>query len=295
MSHEKSPQNTKDVRYTLADLLNIMRDLRTPGTGCPWDTQQSFRTIAPYTIEEAYEVADAIAREDLCDLKEELGDLLFQVVYHAQLAHEVDAFEFADVVHAIADKMVRRHPHVFGDPEVYACVDVKGLWDRIKGEERAAKAARNRNRDRPIENLDKEGWRATPTQAGLLDDVPVAFPSLTRAIKLQRRAAKAGFDWPNLRPVLAKMHEELAELHDALATGSQDSIEDELGDVLFVVANVARHIGVDPEAALHRTNQKFTQRWKAMEERLATRERSPTELTLQELDQLWDAAKVDEP
>jgi len=258
---------------TMADLIAVMAALRTPGTGCPWDLEQSFATIAPYTIEEAYEVADAIARGDLADLRQELGDLLLQVVYHARLAEEQGAFAFPDVVDAITTKMIRRHPHVFGDEAARSAGAAKGWWERIKAEEKAAKEVMN-------------------AEAGVLDDVPVALPALTRAVKLQDKAAGVGFDWPSLGPVLAKMKEELAELEERVESGERASIEEEFGDLLFVIANVARHLQLDPEAALRATNQKFIRRFRYIEERLAASGRSPAQSNLEEMDALWNEAKA---
>jgi nucleoside triphosphate diphosphatase len=266
----------RERKHTLAELLAAMARLRDPESGCPWDVKQTFATIAPYTIEEAYEVADAIAREDLDGLKDELGDLLLQVVYHAQMASEQSRFEFADVVDAIARKMIRRHPHVFEDPsrrEEFMSTD---LWDRIKGEEKAERG---------------DG----ATSASVLGEVPVGLPALTRAVKLQKRAAKVGFDWPSLAPVLEKAEEEIAELKAAIADkksgGAQERIVEEFGDLLFVMANVARHLGVDPEAALRAANAKFVRRFESIETALAAEGRRPEDATLEEMDTLWDAAK----
>jgi MazG family protein len=265
--------NTADKK-TVADLLAVMAALRTPGSGCPWDLEQTFATIAPYTIEEAYEVADAIEREDLAHLKEELGDLLFQVVYHARMAEERHAFAFHDVVDAVTTKMLRRHPHVFGTPEQRAAGAAPGFWDRAKADEKAAKGA----------------------PSGVLDDVPVALPALTRAVKLQSKAAKVGFDWPSLQPVLAKLKEELEELEAEIATEppgrSSEAIAEELGDLLFVIANVARHLKLDPEVALRGANEKFISRFRYIEEQLAAQGRAPKESDLAEMDALWDEAKT---
>ena len=268
--------DAREQKHTLADLLAVMARLRDPESGCPWDVKQTFATIAPYTIEEAYEVADAIAREDLDGLKDELGDLLLQVVYHAQMASEQSRFEFADVVDAIARKMIRRHPHVFEDPsrrEEFMSTD---LWDRIKAEEKAERG---------------DG----ATSASVLGEVPVGLPALTRAVKLQKRAAKVGFDWPSLAPVLEKAEEEIAELKAAIADkksgGAQERIVEEFGDLLFVMANVARHLGVDPEAALRAANAKFVRRFESIETALAAEGRRPEDATLEEMDTLWDAAK----
>jgi len=266
------------AKKTLPDLLAVMAALRTPGTGCPWDLEQTFATIAPYTIEEAYEVADAIAHDDIAGLKDELGDLLLQVVYHARMAQEQDAFAFDDVVDAITRKMIRRHPHVFGTAEERAAGAAPGFWDRIKAQEKGDEAS----------------------TGSLLDEVPTALPALTRAIKLQNKAAKVGFDWPSLSPVLAKLKEELAELEDAIAksaAGSETSaraIDEELGDLLFVVANLARHLKLDPEASLRAANQKFVRRFRYIEERLAADGRTPSDSDLAEMDALWDDAKAKE-
>ncbi len=266
------------AKKTLPDLLAVMAALRTPGTGCPWDLEQTFATIAPYTIEEAYEVADAIAHDDIAGLKDELGDLLLQVVYHARMAQEQDAFAFDDVVDAIARKMIRRHPHVFGTDEERAAGAAPGFWDRIKAKEKGDEAS----------------------TGSLLDEVPTALPALTRAIKLQNKAAKVGFDWPSLSPVLAKLKEELAELEDAIAksaAGSETSvqaIDEEFGDLLFVVANLARHLKLDPEASLRAANQKFVRRFRYIEERLAADGRTPSDSDLAEMDALWDDAKAKE-
>jgi len=258
----------------ISRLIEIMAALRDPASGCPWDIKQTFATIAPYTIEEAYEVADAIARGDLEHLKDELGDLLLQVVYHARMAEERQAFAFADVVEAITSKMIRRHPHVFGTEAERAAGAEPGFWDRAKGAEKTADA-----------------------EAGLLGDVPVGLPALTRAIKLQNKAAKVGFDWPSLAPVLAKLEEELAELEEAIASApkgaaASPAIEEEFGDLLFVVANVARHLKIDPESALRAANEKFIRRFRFIEARLGEQGRSPAQSDLAEMDALWDAAKA---
>ncbi len=279
---------TAKAKPTLAHLIGVMAALRTPVTGCPWDLEQNFETIAPYTIEEAYEVADAIARGDLADLKDELGDLLLQVVYHSRLAEEQGVFAFPDVVEAITTKMIRRHPHVFGDAQARSAGMAKGAWDQIKAEERAAKAA---------ERARLGG--ATPQTASLLDEVPAGMPGLTRAIKLQDKAAKVGFDWPSLGPVLEKVKEELAEFDEALngaSPGVADTaaIEEEFGDLLFVMANVARHLKIDPEAALRGANRKFQRRFRHIEARLAEAGRTPGQSDLAEMDRLWDEAKLAE-
>ena len=284
----------------IARLIEIMAALRAPGTGCPWDLEQSFETIAPYTIEEAYEVADAIARRDLVDLKDELGDLLLQVVYHARMAEEQHAFAFGDVVEAITAKMIRRHPHVFGSDEERAAGAAPGFWAKIKAEERAAKAAA---RDEAQPTAAAAPLPAGRRGDGLLADVSLALPALTRAIKLQDKAAKVGFDWPSLAPVFDKMREELAELEQvalpadprgaaADRPGPTPELEEEFGDLLFVMANVARHLKLDPEAALRAANQKFVRRFHHIERRLAEGNRAPADSTLAEMDALWDEAKA---
>jgi MazG family protein len=269
-------------RHSLDDLLKVMARLRDPGSGCPWDLEQSFATIAPYTIEEAYEVADAISRDDMDALKDELGDLLLQVVYHAQLASEQSRFNFADVADAITSKMIRRHPHVFKDPGLREEFVSSDLWQRIKDEEKS----------------ERDGGR----QGSRLLDVPLALPALTRAVKLQKRAAEVGFDWPSLAPVLAKAEEEIAELKAAIdetPKGAQTKptkrVAEEFGDLLFVMANIARHLGVDPEAALRDANAKFVRRFRSIEAALAAEGRKPEDATLEEMDQLWDEAKAAEP
>lgn len=265
-----------DETYTLADLLAVMARLRDPETGCPWDVQQSFETIAPYTIEEAYEVADAIQRGDMDALKEELGDLLLQVVYHAQLANEIGSFSFDDVADVITRKMIRRHPHVFEDPTRRDAFLGSGLWEQIKAEEKA-----------------ERGEATNP--ASILSDVPVGMPGLTRAAKLQKRAADVGFDWSEVGLIIGKVEEELAELKAAIAEREpKERIADEFGDVAFVLANVARHLDVDPEAALRGTNAKFIRRFQYIETALAAEGRTPEDADLEEMDRLWDAAKREE-
>jgi len=269
----------KPRKHDLEDLLAVMARLRDPDTGCPWDVKQSFATIAPYTIEEAYEVADAIARDDMDGLKDELGDLLLQVVYHAQIASEDKRFAFADVVDAITRKMIRRHPHVFEDSSRREEFMRTDLWDRIKAEEKAERGD------------DAES-------KSVLADVPVGLPGLTRALKLQKRMAKVGFDWPDLAPVLAKVDEELDELKSAIGEKNdretREHVAEEFGDLLFVMANVARHLGIDPEAALRTANAKVVRRFESIEAALAAQGRTPKDSTLEEMDALWDAAKVAE-
>ena len=268
----------------MSDLLAVMAALRDPQDGCPWDRQQTFATIAPYTVEEAAEVAEAIAQDDLEALRGELGDLLFQVVYHARMAEERGAFAFTDVVAGIVDKMVRRHPHVFGDLVVADAAELTGLWERLKAEEREAEADAR---------ADSDQRRPIPTR--LLDEVPAALPALSRAVKLQAKAAKVGFDWPTVQPVLAKVEEELAELGEAMAADEPAArLREEFGDLLFVMANLARHLDFDPEQAAREANAKFSRRFAFMEDRLAELGRKPTDMTLEELDVLWDAAKASE-
>ena len=262
-------------REPMARLLVVMAWLRDRQHGCPWDVEQTFRTIAPYTIEEAYEVADAIDRDDLGALKEELGDLLLQVVYHSQMAHESGAFGFADVATAIADKMVDRHPHVFGDVRVATAEAQTVSWEARKAAERAAK-------------------RAGAESPGALDGVARALPALLRAEKIQKRAARVGFDWKQTGPVIDKIEEELGELRAELTAGDVDQarLTDELGDVLFAVANLARHCKIDPEAALRATNDKFERRFRHIERRLAEAGRKPADATLEEMEALWQEAKT---
>lgn len=265
----------------IARLIEIMAALRTPGTGCPWDLEQTFATIAPYTLEEAYEVADAIARADLPDLKEELGDLLLQVVFHARLAEEEGAFAFPDVVEAITTKLVRRHPHVFGDARDLSPEAVKGMWAEIKAQEKAERAA-----TRAAAGLPPEEGRK-----GALSGVALPLPALTRALKLQEKASRVGFDWNDARQVLAKIREETEEVSQALDAGGPDAIRDEMGDLLFAVVNLARHAGVDPETALRGTNEKFTRRFGHVELQLAAQGRRPEEASLDEMEELWQDAK----
>ncbi len=258
-------------------LIEIMAALRTPGTGCPWDLEQSFRTIAPYTLEEAYEVADAIEHDDMEQLREELGDLLLQVVFHARMAEEEGAFDFGDVVESITQKLIRRHPHVFADAEGRTATAVKGLWERIKTEEKAAKAA-SKGQSEP---------------AGALAGVPVALPALTRALKLQDKAGAVGFDWNDPRAVLAKIREEADEVEQALDQGDA-GVTAEVGDLLFAAVNLARHLKADPESLLRATNQKFERRFAAIEQALAARGKKPKDADLAEMDALWNEAKIAE-
>ena len=250
-------------------IIDVMAALRHTETGCPWDLQQDFASIAPYTLEEAYEVADAIERGDMDDLKDELGDLLLQVVFHARMAEEANLFAFDDVVDAIADKMIRRHPHVFGDGDADNPEAIRQSWEEIKAQEKAEKG------------------KSAPES--LMDDIPLALPGLSRAVKMQNRAARIGFDWPDIEPVFDKLHEEIGEVREAIKSGSADAMEDEVGDLLFVVANIARHLKVDPEKAVRRTNNKFISRFKHLEA-LAAQSDAQT-LSLEELEALWQAAK----
>lgn len=267
----------------IARLIEIMAALRTPGTGCPWDLEQSFETIAPYTIEEAYEVADAIASGDKADLRDELGDLLLQVAFHARMAEEDGDFDFGDVVEAITRKMIRRHPHVFGDARDSTPGEVKASWSAIKAEEKAERAAR-----RTAAGLPEEKAKSA------LDGVPLPLPALTRAVKLQEKASRVGFDWNDARQVLAKIREETAELEEALDHGETQAVADEMGDLFFALANLARHVNVDPEAALRGTNEKFMRRFNFIERALAAAGRRPEDATLAEMDTLWDEAKRQE-
>jgi tetrapyrrole methylase family protein/MazG family protein/ATP diphosphatase len=250
----------------------IMVRLRDPEDGCPWDVQQTFATIAPYTVEEAYEVADAIERGDLGDLKDELGDLLLQVVFHARMAEEQGAFDFDDVARAINDKMVRRHPHVFAGESYASLAEQKQGWEALKAAERQGKG------------------RAT----SLMDDVPTGLPALTRAVKLSRRAAGVGFVWPDIHHVVSKLHEEVGEMLAEIEAGDLEKTRHEIGDVLFVVANIARTLDVDPEDALRYTNAKFIRRFREVEDRLAARGKTPEQSDLAEMDALWDDIKADE-
>jgi nucleoside triphosphate diphosphatase len=265
----------------ISRLLEIMAMLRTPVSGCPWDLEQNFATIAPYTIEEAYEVVDAITRGDLDDLREELGDLLLQVVFHARMAEEQNAFAFGDVVEAITSKMIRRHPHVFADSGGrLAPSHVEEVWDRIKAEEKAERAAR-----RPSEPAGPKS---------LLASVKAGQPALTRAMALQRKASTVGFDWNDPRAVLHKIREEADEIEDALDRGDAGELAAETGDLLFALVNLARHVGADPEAALRSTNAKFERRFAYIERTLAAQGRSLEDASLAEMDALWNEAKVAE-
>ncbi|MDB5552556.1 MAG: mazG [Rhizobium sp.] len=261
-------------------LLEIMAALRTPVTGCPWDLEQNFETIKPYTLEEAYEVADAIERGDLDDLRDELGDLLLQVVFHARMAEEQGEFGFGEVVEAITTKMIRRHPHVFAVSDADDPAKVKKQWDEIKTEEKRERAERRAKRG-----------MSEDFKAGLLGSVPRALPALTEALKLQQQATKVGFDWSEPEPILAKMEEEIGEFREALMSGDKAKIADELGDLIFVAVNLGRHVGVEPEMALRGTNTKFRRRFAYIEQALAANGEDLGEATLERMEELWQEAK----
>jgi ATP diphosphatase len=264
----------------IAGLIAIMAALRTPKTGCPWDLEQDFASIAAYTIEEAYEVADAIGRGDLADLKDELGDLLLQVVFHARMAEERGVFAFPDVVQAITEKLVRRHPHVFGDKHGMNTEQVNVQWDEIKAAEKTARA--------------QAGRTPAPGRDGALSGVSAGLPALARALRLQQKAGKVGFDWNDPKAVVAKIREETDEIAQEIERGRSDAVAGEVGDMLFAVVNLARHLGVDPDAALRTTNLKFERRFAAIEDALAAAGKTPAEATLAEMDALWDQAKARE-
>jgi len=269
--------------YTLQDLLHLMARLRDPKFGCPWDVKQNYASIVPHTLEEAYEVADAIERGDFDDLKGELGDLLFQVVYYSQLAREEGRFEFDGVIDGITAKLIRRHPHVFPTGDLYAPLEtprlsdeqVKQRWEEIKNQERASKSA-------------------APEQLSLLDDVPAVLPALSRAAKLQKRASQVGFDWPAALPVVDNVREELDEVLEAMADNDAEGIAEEVGDLLFAAVNLARHLKVDPENALRAANKKFERRFRFIEQALRQTQRPMEDCTLEEMDALWGEAKRQE-
>jgi len=257
----------------IESLLEIMEKLRDPENGCPWDLRQTYETIVPHTLEEVYEVVDAIENGDIADLREELGDLLFQVVFYAQIGKEQNDFNFADVVNGISEKLTRRHPHVFDDVEMNEA-ELSASWDKFKQEERHAKGK---------------------SEDSLMDNIPLVLPALTRAKKIQNKAAKVGFDWDTIDPVWDKLREEMDEIHEAINENmGQDKIEDELGDLLCVCVNLARHLKVDPEKALRRSNNKFERRFRYIESRLALKNKTPGDATLEEMDALWDEAKKHE-
>lgn len=276
------------MSYTIDDLKNLMARLRDPETGCPWDTRQSYKTIVPHTLEEAYEVADAIEREDYSHLKDELGDLLFQVIFYTQLGREDGHFDFDSVVDHLVRKLVRRHPHVFPEGTLESRIDpdnrpdeawIKESWERIKAEERAMKPAPEAS-----------------AEVSRLDGIARTLPAMARAEKLQKRAARHGFDWPNIGPVFDKLHEEIDELKEAweaaqTGAGDPDAVEDELGDLLFVCVNLARFMKVNPEQALNRTNHKFDARFRAIERVLEREGRDMDEESLEALDAVWQAVK----
>ncbi len=266
------PDTAASAEAELRRLLDIMAALRAPATGCPWDKTQTFDTIAPYTIEEAYEVADAIAQRDFAALPDELGDLLFQIVYHARMAEEAGQFAFADIVKSINDKMIRRHPHVFSDAAARDAAAQTTAWETQKSAERAARA-----------------------QSGALAGVPVGLPALTRALKLTNRAARVGFDWPDAEQVLAKLDEEIQELRAELSAADPVRLTDEVGDLLFVLANLARKLNLDPEACLRHANEKFSRRFNAMENEFEAQAKSLAELSLQDMEAGWQRVKAAEP
>jgi ATP diphosphatase len=271
-------------------LIEIMAALRTPGSGCPWDLAQTFETIVPYTIEEAYEVADAVARRDDQDLREELGDLLLQVVFHARLAEELGYFDFGAVVEAITEKMIRRHAHVFGDVRGRSIDEIESLWAKVKAEEKSAKSIRRTENDQAGGNGSDPSFR--PSDRGILDGVTLALPGLTRAVKLQSLAATVGFDWNDPRLVLAKIREETDEIESALDADDREAVTDEIGDLFFAVANLARHVRSDPEGAVRRANAKFERRFRYIERELERAGRDCRSATLEEMDALWNAAKA---
>jgi ATP diphosphatase len=272
-------ESSRDIRR----LIDIMATLRDPVGGCPWDVQQTFASIAPFTIEEAYEVADAIERGSTEDLREELGDLLLQVVFHARMAEEAGLFDFGGVVEAITAKLVRRHPHVFGDAGALSPDDVKALWGRIKADEKAAKRA-----------LAAKDGKAAEPKSGSLDGVPLALPALSRALKLQEKAGKVGFDWNDVGAVLEKIREEIIEVEAEIAQGSPQALLSEVGDLLFATVNLARHLKIEPEAALRSANAKFERRFAHIENRLAEGGRTPDGASLDEMERLWAEAKAGE-
>ena len=274
-----------EQRYQLQDLLYLMQRLRDPEHGCPWDLKQDYASIVPHTLEEAYEVADVIEREAWSELPGELGDLLFQVVYYAQFAKEQRRFEFADVVHSVTAKLVRRHPHVFPAGTLYGAQDaprlserqIKQRWEQIKAEERAEREA--------------QAGERIPQQLSLLDDIPQGLPALTRAVKLQKRAASGGFDWDQLPPVFAKLQEEIAEVEQAVRAQDATAIQDEIGDVLFSVVNLARHLSVDPEQALRQAGKKFEQCFRSVEQQAEATGKRLSDFSLVELEAFWQLAK----
>jgi len=273
-------QPSRDV----SRLVEIMTALRTPHTGCPWDLEQDFRSITPYTIEEVYEVVDAIERNDMDDLREELGDLLLQVIYHSQMASEENAFDFGDVVEGVTKKMIRRHPHVFGDEKARNAGMAKGAWDRIKALEKAERATQRA----------AMGIAPKDEKNSLLDDIPPTMPAIIEAVKLQHKASKVGFDWNDPKAVLSKIREELDEMEAEIERNDTDAIEDELGDVLFALANLGRHLDIDPESALRGTNKKFRKRFGYIERNVGSKGQTMESANLDTLEQLWQDAKSEE-
>ncbi len=272
-------QSSKEI----SKLVEIMAALRTPQTGCPWDLEQDFASIAPYTIEEAYEVADTIERQDWEDLCDELGDLLLQPIYHARMAEEAGLFDFEDVIEGITAKMIRRHPHVFGTKEQRAQGMTKGAWERIKTKEKDEKAARR-----------KSAGSTTQKPKGYLDDVPTTLPALQSAVKLQKQAARVGFDWDETAPVMGKVREELDEVSQAMESEDKQNIENEIGDLLFSITNLARHLDIEPDNALRKSNLKFKRRFAYIEQALAKSGSTLKQATLGEMDTLWNEAKAGE-
>ncbi len=279
------------VDYTLKDLLLLMERLRDPLTGCPWDIQQTFSSIVPYTLEEAYEVADAISREDYPHLMDELGDLLFQVIFYSQLGKEQQHFDFADIVNNLVAKLLRRHPHVFPDGTLFSSRDpqvdisqeeIKASWERIKQQERKEK------------KLQRPDHLSVPSDTGWLDDIPLSLPALKRAQKMQKRAAQVGFDWPSVLPVVDKIHEEVRELDDALADGTSGEVLEELGDLMFACVNLARHLGADAESILAESSSKFHRRFTHVEKELQKKSVSLKTASLAEMDRAWDTVKENE-
>ncbi|MCI0465967.1 MAG: nucleoside triphosphate pyrophosphohydrolase [Beijerinckiaceae bacterium] len=274
-------QPSRDIKR----LVEILEALRHPVRGCPWDREQTFDSIVPYTIEEAYEIADAIGRGDMEDFKEELGDLLLQVVFQARIAEEMGLFDFGGVVEAITQKMIRRHPHIFAEPRELSAKEIKAVWETIKADEKTAKNHAARESRSPESGTEAGG------RSGLLDGVSPALPGLTRAVKLQGKASTAGFDWNSANLVLDKMREELEEIEAALDSGERDAVKEEIGDLLFAAANLARHTKTDPEAAIRAANAKFERRFRFIEEELGRAGKTAGSVTLSELQALWNMAK----
>ncbi|MCF6321064.1 MAG: nucleoside triphosphate pyrophosphohydrolase [Rhizobiaceae bacterium] len=265
----------------ISRLIEIMAALRTPKTGCPWDLEQDFASISPYTIEEAYEVADAIERRDWDDLRDELGDLLLQPIYHARMAQEAGLFDFADVVEGITKKMIRRHPHVFGDEKARSAGMAKGAWEKIKAVEKAEKNHQNNNSE-----------NAKKARPSLLDDVPSTLPALQTAVKLQKKASRVGFDWNDTNQVIVKLREELGEVEEAMDSGNKKHIEAEIGDLLFVIANLARHLDIEPDHALRTSNRKFRRRFSHIENKLSDAGTAMEDASLEEMEAIWVEAKL---